>query len=250
MSVRAVIFDLDGTLVQTEKIKAHSYAKALQEISPDVIQEEDVIEVYKSLVGLSRADVASGLLVGFNLEKAAGTRMAEFEVTTPWQAFVQIRLKYYEELILDAQIIQENTWPYTMSLLGDVRRKGYKLDLATMSYCPQVNHILGALNLRDTFHFVASRDDVEHGKPDPEIYQLVAKVLGIPAGECLVIEDSPGGVKSALAAGMRVIAVPTQFTKTAFQQTSILDSRWVVHDPSLLQTVFNEITYGIESGAF
>jgi HAD superfamily hydrolase (TIGR01549 family) len=242
MSIKAVIFDLDGTLIQTEKIKAHSYSKALQDISPYVIKEEDVFEVFKSLVGLSRAEVASGLLNRFNLESAAGERMAEFGVTTPWQAFVQIRLKYYEQLILDSQVIRDNTWPYAMSLLRGVRRVGYKIGLATMSYCPQVNHILDALDLRESFHFVASRDDVEHGKPDPEIYQLVAKVLGIPAGDCLAIEDSPSGVKSALAAGMRVIAVTTQFTKTAFKQTPILEDQWVVQDPRMLQSVFNRLT--------
>jgi beta-phosphoglucomutase-like phosphatase (HAD superfamily) len=111
-----------------------------------------------------------------------------------------------------------------------------------MSYCPQVNHILDALNLRDTFDFVASRDDVEHGKPDPEIYSLVAKVLGIPPEETLAIEDSPSGVKAALAAGMHVIAVTTQFTKTSFKQNPILDERWVVHDPTMLHAVFERIT--------
>lgn len=245
MSIKAVIFDLDGTLVQTEKIKAHSYAKALKEISPRVIKEKEVLEVFKNLVGLSRAEVASGLLNKFNLENAAGKRMAEFGVTTPWQAFVQIRLKYYEQLILDTQTIRDNTWPYAMALLGEVRRNGYKIGLATMSYCPQVNHILDALNLRDSFHFVASRDDVEHGKPDPEIYQLVAKVLDIPARECLAIEDSPSGVKSALAAGMRVIAVTTQFTNSAFKKNPILEDQWVVQDPKMLQTVFNRISIEI-----
>lgn len=107
-----------------------------------------------------------------------------------------------------------------------------------MSSCLQVNRILDTLNLHGSFDFVASRDDVENGKPDPEIYSLVSKGLGVPSNEALVIEDSPSGVKSDLAAGMHVIAVTTQFTKSSFITKPILDERWVVHDPTLLlQTV-------------
>lgn len=242
MRIKAVIFDLDGTLVQTEKIKAHSYAKALQEISNNEVKVADVMEAFKSLVGLSRAEVAKGLLDRFNLGNAASARMSDFGVNTAWQAFVQIRLKYYEEFINDANVIRDNTWPRAISLLKTAREEGYKVGLATMSYCQQVNHILVALNLRDSFDFVATRDDVEHGKPDPEIYTLVAKYLGVTPEEALTIEDSPSGVKAALAAGMRVIAVTTQFTKSAFEQQPILDDRWVVHDPTQLQSVFERIT--------
>lgn len=244
MSLKAVIFDLDGTLVQTEKIKAYSYAKALQELSDKPIKKELVFEAFKSLVGLSRSEVAKGLLEKFSLEETARERMTEFGVTTPWQAFVQIRLKYYNQLIFNPDTIRSSTWPHAISLLLRVRQSGYKVGLATMSYCPQVNYILDTLNIRDSFDFVASRDDVEHGKPDPEIYNLVARVLGIPSEESLVIEDSPSGVKAALSAGMRVIAVTTQFTHSYFRENSILDAQWVVHDPQMLPIVFRKMADG------
>lgn len=238
MTIRAIIFDLDGTLVQTERLKAFSYAKAIQELSRIKIDDSAVLEAFKEFVGLSRVEVSQGLLEKFDIEETARARMAEFGVTSPWQAFAQIRLNYYEQLIVEPQVIRDNTWPHNMSLLAEARRTGCRVGLATMSSCLQVNRILGALNLHGSFDFVASRDDVENGKPDPEIYSLVSKELGVPSNETLVIEDSPSGVKSSLAAGMHVIAVTTQFTKSSFLTKPILDERWVVHDPTLLlQTV-------------
>jgi len=241
MTIRAVIFDLDGTLVQTEKLKAHSYVSALQELSLIPIKEETVIDAFKELVGLSRAEVSQGLLEKFNLEDAARARMPEFSVSSPWQAFAQIRLKYYEQLIIDPQVIRENIWPHNMTLLDEVRRSGCRIGLATMSYCPQVNRILDALDLRDSFDFVASRDDVENGKPDPEIYALVSNALEVPPNETLVIEDSPSGVRAALSAGMHVIAVTTQLTDASFKKNVLLNERWVVHDARLLPQVINNM---------
>jgi HAD superfamily hydrolase (TIGR01509 family) len=236
-----MIFDLDGTLVQTERLKAYSYAKAIQELSPSLVDEDLIIETFKEVVGLSRREVAQGLLQGFNLEAQAQTRMAEFGVTTPWQAFAQIRLMYYEQMLIDPRVIQDNVWPHNMALLAEARRSGCKVGLATMSDCPQVNRILDILDLHTAFDFVASRDDVENGKPDPEIYCLVATELNVPANECLVVEDSPTGVRAALAAGMKVIAVTTPFTKAAFRKNEMLDPRWVVDDPAILPRVVMDL---------
>ena len=95
--------------------------------------------------------------------------------------------------------------------------------------------------LADAFDFVATRDDVEHGKPDPEIYQLVARDLNIPASECLVIEDSPSGVQAALAAGMWCVAVTTPFTRQRIHTSQLLDLRWIVDDPTRLTAVVQHI---------
>jgi beta-phosphoglucomutase len=97
--------------------------------------------------------------------------------------------------------------------------------------------VLAILDLASEFDFVASRDDVEHGKPDPEIYRLVSAELGISPQECLVIEDSPSGVKAALAAGMWCIAVTTPFTRDQLHIAELLDERWIVDDPATLMAV-------------
>lgn len=82
--IRAMIFDLDGTLVQTERLKAISYARSAVELCPHSLTEAEVIEAFKEVVGLSRQEVALGLMARFDLEDAARARMAEFGVETPW----------------------------------------------------------------------------------------------------------------------------------------------------------------------
>ena len=234
--ILAMVFDLDGTLVQTERIKAVSYARAAVELCPRDITEQEVIEAFKEVVGLSRQEVASALVRRFDLEEAARSQMHKFGVTTPWQAFVQLRLRYYEDMLADPDILVQNQWPHSVALLEKARRNGCKTALATMSRCTQTRRVLDELDLADAFDFVATRDDVERGKPDPEIYQLVARELGHPPDQCLVIEDSPSGVRAALEAGMWCIAVATPFTQQRLHKEGVLDERWIVNDPSVLMT--------------
>lgn len=238
--IQAIIFDLDGTLVQTERLKAMSYARAIQELCDGAIDEADILEAFKDFVGLSRREVALGLVQRFTLEEASRQRMAEFGVSAPWQAFVQVRLRHYEAILADPQVICDNTWPHTLALLAEARRYRCKVGLATMSVCQQVRRVLEILNLTGAFDFIASRDDVKHGKPDPEIYRLVASELDVPPGNCLVIEDSPSGIQSALAARMKCIAVTTPFTRAAVHTGQLLDPRWIVDDPTLLPSVVRQ----------
>lgn len=239
--IRAMIFDLDGTLVQTERLKAISYAQAAIKLCPHNLTEEAVLEAFKEVVGLSRREVALGLITRFDLEDTARARMAEFGVNTPWQAFVQIRLAIYEEMLADPEVLRNNQWAHNIALLHEARRTTCKVGLATMSYCPQVQRVLEVLELSDAFDFVASRDDVEHGKPDPEIYLLVAGELGVTPGECLVIEDSPTGIKAALAAGMWCVAVTTPFTRETIHAEKLLPASHIVDWPDQLPGVVAHI---------
>ncbi len=235
--IKAVLFDLDGTLVQTESLKAISYARAAVELSGNGLTESDVIEAFKDVVGLSRQEVAEALIERFRLEDAARARMPEFEVQKPWQAYVQVRLAIYEKMIADPRILHDYLCPYNVALLDYARASSFLTGLATMSYCAQVNKVLHILGLNDKFNFVASRDDVENGKPDPEIYLMVARQLQVRPQECLVIEDSPAGAKAALAAQMRCIVVTTDFTRKAIHASGLVADRWIVDDPSRLQSV-------------
>lgn len=238
--IQAMIFDLDGTLVQTEKLKALSYARAAVKLCPYTLSQDEVIEAFKEVVGLSRHEVAQTLLKQFNLQEKAAAQMAQFGVATPWQAYVQVRLQIYNEMLTDPQVLLNNQWPHNVALLHEARRQCRLIGLATMSYCPQVQRVLQILDLTAAFDFVATRDDVEHGKPDPEIYLLVADELGVSPNECLVIEDSPSGVEAALAAKMQVVAVSTPFTRQRLHDSSILDERWIVDDPATLINVIQQ----------
>jgi beta-phosphoglucomutase len=200
--IRAMFFDLDGTLVQTERLKALSYASTNTELCSYEVDKSEIVEVFKEVVGLSRREEATYLLKRFEAESAARQRMDEFGASTTWQAYAQMRMRYYEDMLADPDVLRNNQWPHNMTLLEEARRAQCKVGLATMSNSPQVQRVLQVLNLSEAFNFIASRDDVEKGKPDPEIYLLVSKELDVPPEECLVIEDSPTGVRAALAAGM------------------------------------------------
>lgn len=239
--IQAVVFDLDGTLVQTERLKALSYARAAAELRPDAVREADVVEAFQDVVGLSRREVAAALMRRFGLEDAARARMAEFGVQAPWQAYVQVRLELYDAMLDDPDVLETHRWPHTIALLQRVRTHGCKTALATMSHCAQARRILERLELAEQFDFVATRDDVEHGKPDPEIYLLVARELALPPHGCLVIEDSPAGVEAALTARMEVVAVSTPFTRRRLHDANLLPDDRIVDDPAALEGLVSDI---------
>lgn len=102
---------------------------------------------------------------------------------------------------------------------------GCRTALATMSGRQRTQQILEALRLTDAFDFVATRDDVERGKPDPEIYYLVCKELAIPSSRSLAIEDSPAGLEAALAADLRCIAVTTPLTREKIHEQGLFKAK-------------------------
>lgn len=239
MTIQAMIFDLDGTLVRTEYLKACSYARAIQELRLpwEAFDESEVIEAYKDMIGLSRREVSLALLHHFKLEGPARARMTELGVSTPWEVLAQVRLKYYNQMLADPHVLFIHAWPHNLALLAFARQAGCRVGLATMSVRSHVVQILAALQLTGAFDVIASREDVEKTKPDPEIYLLVTKKLETAAENCLVIEDSLSGVQAALAARMLCIAVTTPMTHSAIHAGKILDERWIMDDPAQLTGV-------------
>ncbi|HZX13442.1 MAG TPA: HAD family phosphatase [Thermodesulfobacteriota bacterium] len=231
--IKAFLFDMDGTLVQTEILKAMSYAKAAHELRPS-LKEQGVIDAFKDVVGLSRKEVAQKLMERFSLEKEASARMDEFNVHQPWQAFVQLRMGIYDSMISDPDILNKHLCPYNLSLLKWVRQNKYPTGLGTQSQRPETMRILENLKIKSDFDFIATREDVENPKPDPEIYNLLASELNVIPYECLVIEDSASGVKAAIAAGMGCIAVTTDLTRDGVRKLGLLEGLWIVDSPSEL----------------
>jgi len=239
--IEAMIFDLDGTLVQTEKLKAISYARAVAELCPNPVPESEIIEAYKQVVGLSRAEVARYLISRFRLEFRSQRERAEFDGFEDWQILVQVRLARYGEMLSDPEVLLTHRWPYNVQVLETARSQGCKTALATMSTADQTRQVLKVLGLEREFNFIATHDDVEIGKPDPEIYQLLMFELDVEPARTLVLEDSPAGISAAQAAGAWVIAVTTPFTLERVHQMSGLDQRRIVDEPERVPAVVHDL---------
>jgi HAD superfamily hydrolase (TIGR01509 family) len=268
--ISAVLFDMDGVLVKTEEIKACSYARAIERLCPGrageeelmaaygdalgdafrksaelcpIISESEIVEVYKEVVGRSRRDVAEALVRRFDLEAVLRPKMAELGASEAWEALVNIRMPIYKALLANPETVRKSQWPHNVALLRRVRKEGYRTALGTMSDRHQTERILEILGLSGYFDVVVTIDDVMEGKPDPGIYLLASRRLAVPPAKCLVLEDSPSGIRAGIGAGMWVIAVTTPFTRKAVHDANLLDARWVVDDPASLPEVFDRMIH-------
>ncbi len=100
-----------------------------------------------------------------------------------------------------------------LKFLQELKDKNMLVAIATSSRIPYTNFILDNLDLRKFFHQIVTAENITNGKPDPEIYLLAAKRLGIEPQYCVVFEDTISGIKSGQAAGMKVVAIATTHNK-------------------------------------
>ena len=233
----AAIFDLDGTLVQTEALKARSYARAAVELSPETVRAQEIIVAYDDMVGHSREEVAAMLLARFRLEGRAEERMRALGAATPLDAYMALRLAIYEALIANEGLIREQEYPWSTTLLRELRRAGHPVGIATMSHRKHAVLVLERLGLTGEVDVLVTREDVREAKPSPEIYALISTLLGVPVEDCFVLEDSVPGVRSAVAAGMTCVAITNDMTRDALHAAALLPAERVVDDPERLGAV-------------
>jgi HAD superfamily hydrolase (TIGR01509 family) len=233
----AAIFDLDGTLVQTESLKARSYARAAVELTGGTRSAQEIIVAYDDMVGRAREEVAAALLARFDLEAHAERRLRELGASSPLEAYMTLRLRIYEAMIADERLIREQEYPWSTALLRDVRRSGHPVGIATMSHRKQAALVLERLELTDDVDVLMTREDVRQPKPVPEIYLLIAGRLGAEPRDCFVLEDSLPGVLAANAAGMCCLAITNDMTRDAIHGARVLPAERVVDDPSRLREV-------------
>ena len=181
----AVLWDMDGTIVDTEP---YWFAA-----------EFEIVEMH----GGSWSHDHARAMVGFDLLDS-GRYMRE-------HGGVDREPHEIVEMLLDrvvASVRREVPWrPGARELLGAVRSEGIASALVTMSWRRFADEVVACLP-PGTFDATVVGDDVSRGKPHPEPYLLAAERLGVDPLDCVAIEDSPTGARSALAAGCRVIGVP------------------------------------------
>ncbi|PAP78413.1 HAD family hydrolase [Rubrivirga marina] len=202
-------FDLDGTLADTESLKGQSYGWAAHQLRPD-IDPADVEAAYVPYIGGGRETIAAGLLDHFDLAEAARAHDPSVE---PWKSFVTLRLGRYRGMLRDPDLVRRHALPAALAVVETAHRMAHATAIVTTTDRANAWPVLDALGLGDAFDTVVTSDDVEAHKPDPCGYELALGHVGADPARSLAIEDSPTGARAAVAAGLTVLAVPTEFTR-------------------------------------
>jgi len=204
-----------------------------------------VVEAFEDVVGLSRREVAQALVERFGLEEKARARMDEFGMSTLWQAVVQVRLRYYEAMLADPEVLRSNQWPHNVALLYQARQTGCKVGLATMSRCEQAYRVLEVLDLGRCVRLCchAGRRGARQTRPGnlPTCGAGTGRTPGRMFGHrgfALRSEGSAGGWD-----------VATPFTRQRIHAKGLLDERWIVDDPDTLPDVVQQMVVEQEHGS-
>lgn len=224
--IKALIFDLDGTLIQTEVLKATSYAQAIHQLTKHTVRESQVLEVFGKFVGLSRDKVLEGLYGEFPSELEYHLDSKDSDHIK--ERIINKRLSIYDNILKDTTLLSKHFCPFTLQLLHRAHSEKLKCVLATMSHLPQAKRVVTLMGITDKLDLILTRDDVEKGKPDPEIYLKAKNTLRLNSDECLVIEDSVNGIKAGLNAGMQVFAVTNDVTRLSVHSSNLLDDAYIV----------------------
>jgi len=191
MVIRALIFDFDGLILETEGPSYQSWK-----------------DVYQSF-GLSLPFSTWSTIIGTTQGAFDPLQKLQSQVTSrvDWEA-VEAQRMAREQALNEAQPVL----PGVLRYLEDAQDLGLKLGVASSSSAKWVIGHLKRLGLDSIFDCVRTKDDVEHVKPYPELYLSVLNCLGIQAYEAIALEDSPNGVRSAKHAGIYCVAVPNPLT--------------------------------------
>jgi HAD superfamily hydrolase (TIGR01509 family) len=196
-SPRAVIFDIDGTLVDNMHLHAEAFAVFAQRhgLPPLTAQDRARLDGRRNseiFPILFNRDVPRDEWLAYEHEKESLYRDLSRGRLTP--------LKGLHELI------------------ERLRDERIAIALATSAPKPNVVHTLAELELAAEFPVIVRGDEVGRGKPAPDVFVEAARRLAVPAADCLVFEDAPMGIEAAHAAGMRVVALTTSFSASHFAQ--------------------------------
>lgn len=185
--IRAVLFDMDGTIFDTEKIYRECWTGAAAEVCPDTDIREDIPQ----FSGMVRSSIEQYFY-------------QKYGMSFPFGALSERRLALIDEL-LSAGIPLK---PGVPEVFDELHRLSVAVALVSSTANDRVRRYLTETGLTDRFDLILGGNDVTHGKPSPEPYLTAAGRLGISPQECVVAEDSASGVRSGFAAGMKVVMVP------------------------------------------
>ena len=208
----AILFDLDGTLVDTDPAHFCTWQTLLRE---DYDLDIDIDYYHRHFNGRTNAEIIGDILPHLSAAERqylADTKEARFRAAAD-------RLRPLAGL---------------QALLSQLREAG--LRAATVTNAPRANaeFLLGALQLTAAFETVVLAEEAAAGKPDPAPYQLALQRLGLPPTAAIAFEDSPSGVRAAVAAGLVTIGIATTRTPADLEAAGARATRNDFSDPRLL----------------
>ena len=189
--IGAVIFDMDGVLVDSEPLHHRSTQAALGARGVSYTERDN-----RAFFGATDAEMLRVLRILFDLPDATA-------------ALVEAKTRHLVDLIRT----EARPLPGVPGVPLRLREAGLPLALATASRRPVIQAVLETIGLQDAFRAIVSGEEVARGKPAPDAFLMAARRLGVEPERCLVVEDSRNGVLAGKAAGMTVAAIPCPATR-------------------------------------
>ena len=197
--VRAVLWDLDGVLVDSAPFHLRAWRELFASLGRGFGEAD-----FRRTFGL-RNDAILRDLLG-ELPPAEAERLAARK----------------EELYRQAARGNIAALPGALALLRSLRERGFRLGLVSSTPRANIDLILSSLGVSESFDVILGEEDVTRGKPDPEGFLLAAERLGVPPADCVVIEDAPAGVEAAKGGGMRCVGVYRGRPREALAKADLL----------------------------
>ena len=191
MNIKAVLFDMDGLMVDTESLATEAFIHSAKKQGYDMTKEETLL-----VLGFTTKSIYDFWENYFKNSDVSGKQL------------VDDHYKYIENILFTTG---PRKMPYIEELLKYLKEHNYKVAVASSS---SINHIINNMEktgLKKYIDEFASGAEVENGKPAPDVFLLAAKRLGVKPEECLVLEDSKAGVIAGNSAGAKVIMIPDMF---------------------------------------
>lgn len=186
MGKKAVIFDMDGVIFDTERVYLEIWQSVFEKYGYKMTKE-----LYITVMGTGRKNVIKTFLENFGDD-------------------LPIEKMYEEKDNQLFYIIENQGIPLkkgVKELFSMLKEKNYKIALATSAKRDRVEKQIKDKWLKESFDAIVCGDDVEKGKPSPDIFLKAAKEIDVEAKDCFVVEDSPAGIKAAFSGGMKGIHV-------------------------------------------